>query len=169
MSGTHTADTPDSTGADRADGDARAPAQAPAASEAGRPLEPSATGPVPTTAEPAPAPAGMNGSDAVNPFLSHLQSLRELQITLSQEGRAESILSEGTTGTVEIVGADCAVAVVEPSNGQPTLRFGWLEGRPMAQHEIAMVLRRLEEPIQRVRSGKVSRVVLGAPEDPDTA
>ncbi len=114
-------------------------------------------------------PSGPRPREVPNPFLAHLQSLRELQITLSQEGRAESILGEGTTGTVEIVGADCAVAVVEPSNGQPTLRFGWLEGRPMAQHEIAMVLRRLEEPIQRVRSGKVSRVVLGAPEDPDTA
>src|SRR6266571_5019326 len=107
--------------------------------------------------------------DVANPFLSHLQSLRELQITLSQEGRAESILGEGTAGTVEIVGADCAVAVVEPSNGQRALRFGWLEGRPMAQHEIGMVLRRLEEPIQRVRSGKASRIVFGAAEDPDTA
>src|SRR6267143_4228383 len=81
-------------------------------------------------------------------FLSHLQSLRELQITLSQEGRPEAILSEGTTGTVEIVGADCAVALVEPSNGLPPLRFGWLEGRHMAQHEIAIVSRRLDEPIQ---------------------
>ena len=54
-------------------------------------------------------------------FLSHLQSLRELQITLSQEGRPEAILIEGTTGTVEIVGADCAVALVEPSNGMAPL------------------------------------------------
>src|SRR6266850_1159596 len=105
--------------------------------------------------------------EVANPFLAHLQSLRELQITLSQEGRAESILGEGTTGTVEIVGADCAVAIVEPSNGLPPLRFGWLEGRQMAQHEILMVCRRLEEPMQRVRSGKVTRVVLGAAEDMD--
>jgi signal transduction histidine kinase/CheY-like chemotaxis protein len=70
---------------------------------------------------------------------------------------------------VEIVGADCAVSVVEPSNGLPPLRFGWLEGRHMAQHEIGMVLRRLEEPIRRVQSGKASRVVLGAAEDLDTA
>ncbi len=108
------------------------------------------------------APAGVNGRDAVHPFLSHLQSLRELQVTLSQEGRAESILSEGTTGTVEIVGADCAVAVVEPSNGLPPLRFGWIEGRHMAQHELGMVLRRLEEPVRKVRAGQVSRVILGA-------
>src|SRR5213594_1114078 len=100
--------------------------------------------------------------EAANPFLAHLQSLRELQITLSQEGRAESILSEGTTGTVEIVGADCAVAVVEPSNGLPPLRFGWIEGRHMAQHELGMVLRRLDDSVQKVRSGQVSRVVLGA-------
>src|SRR5207247_1789233 len=82
-----------------------------------------------------------------NPFLAHLQSLRELQITLSQEGRAEAILSDGTTGTVEIVGADCAVAVVEPSNGLPPLRFGWIEGRHMAPHEVGMVLRRLDDPV----------------------
>jgi len=100
--------------------------------------------------------------DPANPFLAHLQSLRELQITLSQEGRAEAILSEGTTGTVEIVGADFAVATVEPSNGLPPLRFGWIEGRLMAQHELAILLRRLEEPIARVRSGAVSRIVLGA-------
>ncbi|MEK7861886.1 MAG: GAF domain-containing protein, partial [Chloroflexota bacterium] len=97
-----------------------------------------------------------------NPFLSHLQSLRELQITLSQEGRAEAILSEGTTGTVEIVGADCAIAVVEPSNGLPPLRFGWIEGRLMAQHEIAVISRRLDGPIQKVRSGVASRVLIGA-------
>src|SRR5882762_5572981 len=113
------------------------------------------------------APAAAAGREAANPFLSHLQSLRELLITLSQEGRAESILSGGTTGTVEIVGADCAVAIVEPSNGLPPLRFGWLEGRQMAQHEILMVCRRLEEPMLRVRSGKVTRVVLGAAEDID--
>jgi signal transduction histidine kinase len=100
--------------------------------------------------------------DAANPFLAHLQSLRELQITLSQEGRAEAILSEGTTGTVEIVGADFAIASVEPSNGLPPLRFGWIEGRLMAQHELAILLRRLEEPIARVRSGAVSRIILGA-------
>src|SRR5262245_12704968 len=99
--------------------------------------------------------------EPANPFLAHLQSLRELQITLSQEGRAEAILSEGTAGTVEIVGADCAIAVVEPSNGLPPLRFGWIEGRQMAQHELAILLRRLEGPIERVRSGSVSRIVLG--------
>ena len=95
-------------------------------------------------------------------FLSHLQSLRELQITLSQEGRPEAILIEGTTGTVEIVGADCAVALVEPSNGMAPLRFGWIEGRHMAQHEIAVVSRRLDEAIEKVRSGQTTRVVLGA-------
>ncbi len=95
-------------------------------------------------------------------FLSHLQSLRELQITLSQEGRPEAILIEGTTGTVEIVGADCAVALVEPSNGLAPLRFGWIEGRHMAQHEIAVVSRRLDEAIEKVRSGQTTRVVLGA-------
>ena len=95
-------------------------------------------------------------------FLSHLQSLRELQITLSQEGRPEAILVEGTTGTVEIVGADSAVALVEPSNGQSPLRFGWIEGRHMAQHEIAVACRRLAEPIERVRTGQTSRVILGA-------
>src|SRR5262245_19275599 len=110
----------------------------------------------------APASSAAGRREVVNPFLSHLQSLRELQITLSQEGRAESILSDGTTGTVEIVGADCAVALVEPSNGLPPLRFGWIEGRHMAQHELGMALRRLEEPIRMVRSGKVSRIVLGA-------
>ena len=94
-------------------------------------------------------------------FLSHLQSLRELQITLSQEGRPEAILIEGTTGTVEIVGADCAVALVEPSNGMAPLRFGWIEGRHMAQHEIAVVSRRLDEAIEKVRSGQTTRVVLG--------
>ena len=111
---------------------------------------------------PAPAPAPV-----ANPFLSHLQSLRELQITLSQEGRAEAILGEGTTGTVEIVGADCVVALIEPSNGLPPLRFGWIEGRQMAQHEINMLARRLDEPIQRVRSGQAARVLLGATEDED--
>src|SRR5712664_1965886 len=79
---------------------------------------------------------------AGNPFLSHLQSLRELQITLSQEGKAESILGEGTAGTVEIVGADFAVAQFDPSNGMPSLRFGWIEGRQMAPHEIAVAMRR---------------------------
>src|SRR6059036_2888830 len=116
-----------------------------------------------TRGDPPPAgglAVGANGVPA-NPFLSHLQSLRELQITLSQEGRAESILSEGSTGTVEIVGADCVVAVVEPSNGLPPLRFGWIEGRHMAPHEVGMVLRRLDEPIQKVRSGQVSRIVQG--------
>jgi signal transduction histidine kinase/ActR/RegA family two-component response regulator len=112
----------------------------------------------PETGAPAPGPVS-------NPFLSHLQSLRELQITLSQEGRPEAILGEGTTGTVEIVGADCAVAVIEPSNGLPPLRFGWIEGRQMAQHEIGMVMRRLDEPIQRVRTGQTARVLLGAAGD----
>src|SRR2546425_6631963 len=102
-------------------------------------------------------------------FLSHLQSLRELQITLSQEGRPEAILIEGTTGTVEIVGADCAVALVEPSNGLPTLRFGWIEGRHMAQHEIAVVSRRLDLPIEKVRTGTTSRIVLGAGVEPGEA
>src|SRR2546425_8727779 len=125
------------------------------------------TMPSPPARSPAvPVPAAAVGREAANPFLAHLQSLRELQITLSQEGRAEAILSDGTTGTVEIVGADCAVAVVEPSNGLPPLRFGWIEGRHMAQHELGMVLRRLDEPIQRVRSGKVSRIVLGAGSEP---
>src|SRR2546426_9385514 len=115
----------------------------------------------PTRSPAAPVPGAAVGREAANPFLAHLQSLRELQITLSQEGRAEAILSDGTTGTVEIVGADCAVAVVEPSNGLPPLRFGWIEGRHMAPHEVGMVLRRLDEPIQKVRSGQVSRIVLG--------
>ncbi|HEV8701096.1 MAG TPA: response regulator [Candidatus Polarisedimenticolia bacterium] len=108
-----------------------------------------------------PRPPAPPARDPANAFLAHLQSLRELQITLSQEGRAEAILSEGTTGTVEIVGADCAIAIVEPSSGIPPLRFGWIEGRLMAQHELSVLTRRLEEPIQRVRSGAVSRIVLG--------
>src|SRR2546425_3297630 len=41
-----------------------------------------------------PVPAAAVGREAANPFLAHLQSLRELQITLSQEGRAEAILSD---------------------------------------------------------------------------
>jgi len=49
-------------------------------------------------------------------------------------------------------------------NPNEPLRFGWIEGRHMAQHELGMALRRLEEPIRMVRSGQMSRLVLG----PDT-
>src|SRR3989442_11869110 len=64
----------------------------------------------------APVPAAPGGREGANPFLAHLQSLRELQITLSQEGRDESILGDGTTRPVEIVGPDCAVYGDDPSH-----------------------------------------------------
>src|SRR3989442_2740665 len=151
--------------------------ETPAPTRAGEPREPAP--PAVTLSGGSAAPPGIGGEhgpgaprsgrEASGAFLSHLQSLRELQITLSQEGRPEAILIEGTTGTVEIVGADCAVAVVEPSNGLLPLRFGWIEGRHMAQHEIAVVSRRLEEPIEKVRTGTTSRIVLGAGVEPGEA
>ncbi|MBI4169755.1 MAG: GAF domain-containing protein [Acidobacteria bacterium] len=95
-------------------------------------------------------------------FFSHLQSLRELQVILSQEGSDMGILREGTAGTVEIVGADCAMALIEPSGAFPALRFGWSEGHHMAPHEIEIISRRLEGAIAQVREGKVARLILGA-------
>jgi signal transduction histidine kinase len=93
-------------------------------------------------------------------FLAHLDSLKEIQHTLALEGREEGILREGTTGIVEIVGADCAIAVIDPLNGSSGLRFGWLEGRHMATHEIEVIHRSLQEAVAHVREGRAARVVL---------
>jgi signal transduction histidine kinase len=99
-------------------------------------------------------------------FLAHLDSLKEIMNTLALEGREEGILREGTTGIVEIVGADCAIAVIDPMNGSTGLRFGWLEGRHMAAHEIEVVHRSLRDAIARVREGRQQRVVLAGGVDP---
>ncbi len=118
-----------------------------------------------TTPEGAPGDPGERGTasrpDPGTGFLSHLQSLQELQVTLSLEGRDSGILREGTTGTVEIVGADCVVALVDAFANGPEMRFGWSEGRPMAPHEIEVLARRMEQAIAPVRSGKAERVLLG--------
>jgi signal transduction histidine kinase/ActR/RegA family two-component response regulator len=111
---------------------------------------------LPSGAESGPA---VVGGGAV--LLSHLQSLRELQAILSQEGRDEGILREGTAGTVEIVGADCAITLIEPTGSFPALRYGWNQGRHMAAHEIEILSRRLEQPIAQIREGRAPRLILG--------
>ncbi len=95
-------------------------------------------------------------------LLAHLQSLQELQIILSQDGSDEGILRDGAVGTVEIVGADCAIALLDPSGNSPAIRFGWSEGRHMAAHEVEVVARQLESALSRARDGKASRVFPGA-------
>jgi signal transduction histidine kinase/ActR/RegA family two-component response regulator len=94
-------------------------------------------------------------------ILAHLDSLKEIQNTLALEGRDDGILREGTTGIVEIVGADCAIAVIDAANGFPGMRFGWSEGRHMATHEIEVIYRRLQDAVAQVRQGRASRVLLG--------
>ncbi|MGH9797297.1 MAG: ATP-binding protein, partial [Candidatus Polarisedimenticolia bacterium] len=94
-------------------------------------------------------------------ILAHLDSLKEIQNTLALEGRDDGILREGTTGIVEIVGADCSIAVIDAANGFPGMRFGWSEGRHMATHEIEVIYRRLQDAVAQVRQGRASRVLLG--------
>jgi signal transduction histidine kinase/ActR/RegA family two-component response regulator/putative methionine-R-sulfoxide reductase with GAF domain len=101
-------------------------------------------------------------------FLAHLQSLQELQVTLSLEGSDTGILREGTTGTVEIVGADCVVALVDPFANGPEMRFGWSEGRPMAPHEMEVFMRRMEPALGPIRSARAERILLGPEAVPGT-
>jgi signal transduction histidine kinase/ActR/RegA family two-component response regulator len=95
--------------------------------------------------EPSQGPSPESGTS----LLAHLQSLKELQIILSQDGSDEGILRDGTVGTVEIVGADCAIALLDTSGASPAMRFGWNEGRHMAAHEIEIVSRQMEGALSR--------------------
>ncbi|MEE9291902.1 MAG: GAF domain-containing protein, partial [Acidobacteriota bacterium] len=95
-------------------------------------------------------------------LLVHLESLHELQIALSQEERDDEILRIGTAAAVEILGADCGLAIVRSDDGAATLRFGWREGAQLAKHEVEILIRNLNPALQSVRNGTAHRVVLAA-------
>jgi signal transduction histidine kinase/CheY-like chemotaxis protein/putative methionine-R-sulfoxide reductase with GAF domain len=120
---------------------------------------------------------GTAAGPAVSPadgfLLSRLQSLQELQAALLVEEREEEILNVGIAATVEILGADLGVAVLDEANGEPdggngprTLRSGWGEGRRLARHEIEVLTRGFHETLQPIRNGSVPRVLLAAESDP---
>ncbi|MCZ6695275.1 MAG: GAF domain-containing protein, partial [Acidobacteria bacterium] len=113
---------------------------------------------VPDDATAAQGSEGASGDRA--DLLAHLESLHELQSALSQEERDDEILRIGTAAAVEILGADCGVAIVRSDTGGAPLRFGWREGAPLAQHEIEILIRNLNPALQSVRDGTAHRVVL---------
>jgi signal transduction histidine kinase/ActR/RegA family two-component response regulator len=106
--------------------------------------------------------AGGTGSS----LLAHLHSLQDLQLALAHEGREEEILRVGTSSAVEIIGADCGVAIIDPAGGFAGLRYGWSEGRTLAQHDIEILSRSLSEALTRIREGKDERVLLAAEPSP---
>ena len=107
-------------------------------------------------------------ADGSHPLLARLQSLQEMQSALQIEEREEEILRVGVTATVEILGADCGLAVLEPGQapsapaGPPGLRCGSSEGRSLARHEIEIFCRGLEETLRPIREGIASRILLAA-------
>lgn len=108
-----------------------------------------------------------SGSPRASPsLLARLQSLQEMQAALQIEEREEEILRVGVTASVEILGADCGIAVLDPgrgsaaSAGMPALRCGSSEGRSLARHEIEILCRGLVEKIRPIHDGSVSRVLL---------
>ncbi len=143
-------------------------------------IDPSANGK--TAFAPGGSPAGAAGDDSApspvrsdaagTTLLARLQSLQEMQAALLIEEREEEILRVGVTATVEILGADCGVAVLEtagaPGSASPPtgLRCGWSEGRRLARHEIEILYRSLQEQLRPIREGTASRVVLAADPHP---
>ncbi|MFQ5877956.1 MAG: GAF domain-containing protein [Acidobacteriota bacterium] len=117
------------------------------------------------SADPRPAPpeAGRTGADSAgHALLVHLESIQELQTALSQEERDDEILRVGTTAAVEILGVDCGIALVHGADGGAPMRFGWAEGCELAQHEIGILSRNLDEHLARIRRGEVPCIVLAA-------
>ncbi|HEU4402028.1 MAG TPA: GAF domain-containing protein [Candidatus Polarisedimenticolia bacterium] len=108
----------------------------------------------------APATAPVVERSPASSVLVHLHSLQELHLALAHETREPELLRLGCEGAVEMIGADCGIALLDPSEGYAGLRYGWSEGRRLAQHEIEVFSRRLEEPLTLVRAGKVPRVKL---------
>ena len=92
--------------------------------------------------------------------LDHLRAIHELQSTLAIEQREEEVLRAGTLAVIELLGLECGVALIDPTPGRDAIRFGQREGRGMAQHEIEVLARSLDQDILEIRSGKVRRVVL---------
>ena len=107
-------------------------------------------------------------ADESPPLFARLQSLQEMQSALQIEEREEEILRVGVTATVEILGADCGIAILEPGQepaapaGPPGLRCGSSEGRSLARHEIEIFCRGLEERIRPIREGITPRILLSA-------
>jgi signal transduction histidine kinase/GAF domain-containing protein/ActR/RegA family two-component response regulator len=106
-------------------------------------------------------------------LLSRLQSLQEMQAALLVEEREEEILNVGIAATVEILGADLGVALLDDgaddpagANGSRALRSGWSEGRPLARHEIEVLMRGLHDILRPIREGSLPRVLLTAGSDP---
>jgi signal transduction histidine kinase/ActR/RegA family two-component response regulator len=101
------------------------------------------------------------GSDR-SALLVHLESIHELQTVLSQEERDDEILRIGTTAAVEILGIDCGLSLVATDGDAPPLRYGWREGCQLAQHEIEIITRNLDEPLEAVRRSCSTRVLLAS-------
>jgi signal transduction histidine kinase/CheY-like chemotaxis protein/transcriptional regulator with GAF, ATPase, and Fis domain len=96
------------------------------------------------------------------PLLAYLESLHELQTALSQEERDDEILRVGTTTAVEVLGVDCGLSLVAADGDAPPLRFGWREGCQLAQHEIEIITRNLDESLEQVRRSCSTRIILAS-------
>jgi signal transduction histidine kinase/GAF domain-containing protein/ActR/RegA family two-component response regulator len=93
-------------------------------------------------------------------LLPHLEALMELQVSLSQEERVEEIVHIGTTAAVEILGADCGVALVDAGNGHPPVRHGSARGCRLKQHEVGILARHLDPFLKRIANGDTTRILL---------
>ncbi|HEX9426713.1 MAG TPA: hypothetical protein VGA64_02930, partial [Candidatus Polarisedimenticolia bacterium] len=94
--------------------------------------------PAPERVDPGTAPASPAS------LLLRLQSLQEMQAALQVEDLPDEILRVGVAASVEILGADCGIALLEELGSSPEIRCGWGEGHRLARHEIEILSRSLE-------------------------
>ncbi len=115
--------------------------------------------PAPERVDPGTAPASPAS------LLLRLQSLQEMQAALQVEDLPDEILRVGVAASVEILGADCGIALLEELGSSPEIRCGWGEGHRLARHEIEILSRSLEPELGPLRKGKVAKVLLAAEPD----
>src|SRR5260221_421836 len=89
--------------------------------------------PAPERVDPGTAPASPAS------LLLRLQSLQEMQAALQVEDLPDEILRVGVAASVEILGADCGIALLEELGSSPEIRCGWGEGPRLPRHHIEIL------------------------------
>src|SRR5262245_50710158 len=96
-------------------------------------------------------PVGLPAAFAGRPLAADLLSLRELQASLALEENDDAVVRVGTNAIVEILAVDCGLALVDGAEGRPDIRFGWLQGRTMANGEMDSLAEALKGEIASAR------------------
>jgi len=99
-------------------------------------------------------------SSSPRSLLADLLALRELQASLALEESDEAVVRVGANAIVEILTLDGGLVLVDGFGSRPEIRFGWRQGRTMAQREIEGLSRALGRELSDVRAGRCGNLLL---------